>query len=148
MLRVLAIAVMVALAAPTLAVAQQQKNDRHHPWAGKRGGARPVIAPRRSPVILVPYAGTPTEYRGHMLPVAPMVDPNGIGYRPQGVHAAMPSLFLAPTYYYAYWATLGLQPPPPGFQWVRYGPDLLLVNVNTGNAVDAAYGVLDGSIDR
>jgi Ni/Co efflux regulator RcnB len=34
-----------------------------------------------------------------------------------------------------------LEPPPPGFQWVRYGPDLLLVNVVTGQVADVAYGV-------
>jgi Ni/Co efflux regulator RcnB len=45
-------------------------------------------------------------------------------------------VFLAPAYYYADWATLGLDPPMPGFQWVRYGPDLLLVNVTTGEVVE------------
>ena len=44
-------------------------------------------------------------------------------------------------YWYADWATLGLAPPEPGFQWVRYGPDLLLVNVTTGQVVDVAYDV-------
>jgi Ni/Co efflux regulator RcnB len=34
-----------------------------------------------------------------------------------------------------------LAAPEPGFQWVRYGPDLLLVNVTTGQVVDVAYGV-------
>jgi len=31
--------------------------------------------------------------------------------------------------------------PEAGFQWVRYGPDVLLVNVTTGEVVDAVYGV-------
>ena len=54
---------------------------------------------------------------------------------------ALPGLFLMPAYFYADWATLGLPPPQPDFQWVRYGPDLLLVNVTTGQVVDAVYGV-------
>jgi Ni/Co efflux regulator RcnB len=37
------------------------------------------------------------------------------------------------------WADLGLPPPPPGDQWVRYGPDLLLVDVSTGQIVDVIY---------
>ncbi|MEJ0065348.1 MAG: RcnB family protein [Caulobacteraceae bacterium] len=32
-------------------------------------------------------------------------------------------------------------PPPPGSRWVRYGPDLLLVNLTTGRVEDTAYGV-------
>jgi len=35
---------------------------------------------------------------------------------------------------------LGLGPPPHGFVWVRYGPDLLLVNRRTGRIVDVIYG--------
>jgi Ni/Co efflux regulator RcnB len=57
------------------------------------------------------------------------------------VGALLPPLFLTPAYYYSGWAALGLPPPEPGFQWVQYGPDLLLVNVATGRVVDVAYGV-------
>ena len=55
------------------------------------------------------------------------------------IGAALPALFLDPAYYYPDWATLGLAPPDPGFQWVRYGPDLLLVNITTGQVVDVIY---------
>jgi Ni/Co efflux regulator RcnB len=71
----------------------------------------------------------------------PWVYPPGWGYRRWAVGAVLPALFLAPAYYYANWADVGLTPPPPGFQWVQYGPDLLLVNVTTGEVVDVAYGV-------
>jgi hypothetical protein len=75
--------------------------------------------------------------------LAPFAYPHGWGYRRWAVGVALPALFLAPAYYYADWATLGLAPPQPGFQWVRYGPDLLLVDVNSGQVVDVAYGVFD-----
>lgn len=52
----------------------------------------------------------------------------------------LPSLFLSPAYYYTGFAMLGLEPPPPGYRWVRYGPDLLLVQVHTGRIVDVIYG--------
>ena len=71
----------------------------------------------------------------------PWVYPHGWGYRRWAIGAALPALFLAPAYYYADWADVGLSPPPPGFQWIQYGPDLLLVNVTTGEVVDVAYGV-------
>ena len=54
---------------------------------------------------------------------------------------ALPPLFLARAYWYADYAALGLPPPDPGFQWVRYGPDLLLVNLDSGQVVDVIYGV-------
>lgn len=73
--------------------------------------------------------------------VHPFIYPNGWAYRQWTVGATLPPLFLAPDYYYPEWAQLGLEPPPPGTQWVRYGPDLLLVDVNTGEVIDVAYGV-------
>jgi Ni/Co efflux regulator RcnB len=34
--------------------------------------------------------------------------------------------------------------PPANYQWVRYGPDLLLVNTLTGEVTDVRYGVFAG----
>ena len=84
-------------------------------------------------------------WRGHAIhrvPFAhPWVYPAGWGYRRWVIGATLPALFLAPAYYYSGWATLGLTAPPPGCQWVQYGPDLLLVNVSTGQVLDVVYGV-------
>lgn len=55
--------------------------------------------------------------------------------------AFLPGVFLAPPYYYRGYARLGLGSPPPGYQWIRYGPDLLLVNVATGRIADVVTGV-------
>jgi len=35
---------------------------------------------------------------------------------------------------------MGLEPPPRGYRWVRYGPDLLLVNIRTRRVADVIYG--------
>ena len=94
-----------------------------------------------------PHPGGPPgrqfSYHGHMFnPVhaAPFVYPRGWAYRRWAVGAVLPPLFLVPAYYYAGWAALGLAAPQPGFQWVRYGPDLLLVNVTTGQVAETVYG--------
>lgn len=67
--------------------------------------------------------------------------PQGYGYRRFYVGGILPGIFLGSAFIYANYATLGLAPPPPGFVWVRYGPDLVLVNQATGEIVNVAYGV-------
>lgn len=88
--------------------------------------------------------GVQFGYHGHMFERVhrdPFIYPQGWGYRRWAVGAALPPIFLVPQYYYTDWAALGLAPPPPGYQWVRYGPDLLLVDLSTGQVVDTAYDV-------
>jgi Ni/Co efflux regulator RcnB len=88
--------------------------------------------------------GGPLTFRGHEIHrahLAPFVYPSGYRYQRWAGGMVLPPLFLAPAYFYADWAALGLVAPEAGFQWVRYGPDVLLVNVTTGEVVDAVYGV-------
>lgn len=66
--------------------------------------------------------------------------PAGYRYRTWYVGNRLPSLLLTAAYFYDGYATLGLETPPPGYRWVRYGPDLLLVNVDTGDVEDVVYG--------
>jgi hypothetical protein len=72
---------------------------------------------------------------------APFYYPGGWGYRRWAVGQTLPGLFLTQGYFIGNWGGYGLAPPPPGLQWVRYGPDALLVNVYTGQVVDTVYGV-------
>jgi Ni/Co efflux regulator RcnB len=67
--------------------------------------------------------------------------PPGWTYRYWTIGDLLPALFLSSTYYYDNVAPLGLETPPPGYRWVRYGPDLLLVNLRTGSVEQVAYGV-------
>ena len=49
----------------------------------------------------------------------------------------LPFAFFASDYtLYDYWQ-YGLEPPPPGFEWVRVGPDALLVRPADGYVLDA-----------
>ena len=168
MLRMLAIAATFALALPTLAMAQAN-NNQHHPAkssgtksGGPPGCAKAVVQPRGAGSGAPGSMGTPHgpmgaprsgavrvggpvghqfTYRGHMISrvhLAPFIYPNG-----WATGMMLPPLFLAPAYFYADWAALGVTAPPPGFQWVRYGPDLLLVNVTTGEVVDTVYDAFE-----
>jgi Ni/Co efflux regulator RcnB len=65
----------------------------------------------------------------------------GWRYRQWTIGARLPNLLFAPNYFYPGWAALGLQAPLPGYSWVRFGPDLLLVNLGTGEVEDVVYGV-------
>ena len=158
---IMAIAATFALALPSLAVAQQ---PQPHPRAVVKpggggtppGGGRVMVRPGPGGggqhvggppggggrVVGGP-GGAQFNYRGHAINrvhVAPFVYPAGWNYRRWAVGAILPPLFLVSAYYYADWAVLGLAAPEPGFQWVRYGPDLVLVNVTTGQIVDVVYG--------
>ncbi len=84
------------------------------------------------------------SYRGRSFSrfrASPFRYPAGWGYRRWSVGAFLPALFLSSTYYLNDYGAYSLGPPPPGCQWVRYGPDALLVNTYNGSIVDVAYGV-------
>jgi hypothetical protein len=116
----------------------------HGPLGGAMGGPHPSGAPAAM-VRPGPSGGAARfSYRGHDIErvhIHPFIYPPGFAYRRWAVGAALPPIFLARDYWYADWAALGMDPPPPGYQWVRYGPDLLLVNVITGQVADVAYDV-------
>ena len=67
--------------------------------------------------------------------------PPGFHYRRWSTGLILPPIFLSSPYYYDDYAPLGLGPPPPGYRWMRYGPDLLLVNIVTGRIADVVDGV-------
>jgi Ni/Co efflux regulator RcnB len=67
--------------------------------------------------------------------------PVGFTYRRWVVGRPLARALIAPAYYYPGYAALGLAAPPANYQWIRYGPDLMLVNTATGNVVDIRYGV-------
>jgi hypothetical protein len=97
-----------------------------------------------------PAYGTPTSrayyyggrrYYGVYAPA--FVYPPGWAYRRWAIGAVLPAVFLTSAYYYTGYAAMGLPPPAAGHQWVRYGPDLLLVDVRTGNVIHTAPGVFE-----
>ena len=71
--------------------------------------------------------------------------PAGYGYRRWGVGERLPLLFLIPDYYVNY-QLYGLDVPPYGYQWVRYGPDVMLVRLDTGDISQTIYGAYDNDV--
>ncbi len=83
-------------------------------------------------------------YNGHYfgrIHGGPWAWPAGYGYHRFFIGGILPAIFLGSAYVYADYVALGLAAPDPGFVWVRYGPDLVLVNQATGEIVQVAYGV-------
>jgi Nickel/cobalt transporter regulator len=156
LLRTAAIVAMLSLAVPMLAAAQEPHPG--HPPPGRPGGGPPHGPPHGPPAGPHPGPGPRPGFAGphpgpgphgqftwrgrpfNRVHSAPFIYPPGWGYRRWVAGAILAPLFLAPAYYYSDWATMGLAPPPEGYQWVRYGPDLLLVNIATGQVADVIYG--------
>jgi Ni/Co efflux regulator RcnB len=66
--------------------------------------------------------------------------PSGYRYRRWTAGLVLPALFLSSAYFYDDYWRMGLDGPPWGYRWVRYGPDLLLVDTRTGRIDDVIYG--------
>jgi hypothetical protein len=158
MLRTFAVAAALALAVPTVTMAQYGPPDHGHghPGPGHPGPHGPPRGPHMGPYHPGPFHPGPGFHPGpfvfHGHPFAwhpvhfphPWVYPPGYGYRLWGVGAILPPLFWStPAYYYTRWAGMGLPPPDPGYQYIEYGPDLLLVNVSTGQVVQAFPGAFN-----
>ncbi|QSR15771.1 RcnB family protein [Novosphingobium sp. KA1] len=102
---------------------------------------RPPPDHGRPPAVHQPHRpgmGRPSTFRPMHAP--PYRYPRGYGYRRWHVHMILPAIFLSSTYLFQNYAMIGVGPPPPGYYWVRYGPDLLLVDRRTRAVVDVIYG--------
>jgi hypothetical protein len=97
-----------------------------------RPGPTPPLGPHR------PGGGRPPGFR----PVqgGRWRYPPGQRYRRWSIGGILPALFLTSGYVYDDYWRLGLGGPPYGYRWVRYGPDLLLVEWRTDRVVDVIYG--------
>ena len=69
------------------------------------------------------------------------VGPSGYSYSRYSVGMRAPSMFLGGHYEVAHYSTYGLETPPDGLTWIRVGDDALLIDGNTGEVVQADYGL-------
>jgi Ni/Co efflux regulator RcnB len=87
------------------------------------------------------YARDHGWHGGQRFRVAPYRYPVGYSYTHWAFGAFLPFVFLAPDYtLYQYWV-YGLPAPPPGYHWIRVGPDALLVRYGDGYVLDVIYGI-------
>jgi Ni/Co efflux regulator RcnB len=90
------------------------------------------------------------SYRGHMFAAvrAPAYRfARGYQYRRFMTGERFPAFLLINQYFIMDYYLYNLAPPPPGFVWVRFGPDILLVNTYTGEVGDTTPGVFEESQD-
>jgi Ni/Co efflux regulator RcnB len=151
---VLIFAAALALLMPDIAAAQMGgprdrpgDNRPGRPGDNRPGPDRPRPPAMRPPAMRPPAMRPPQRppqwnWRGryHDRIRGPVFRyPTGYGYRRWSIGALLPGLFLSSAYYYDGWRGIGLDAPGRGRRWVRYGPDLLLVNTRTGRVIDVVY---------
>jgi Ni/Co efflux regulator RcnB len=67
--------------------------------------------------------------------------PSGWYYRRWAVGGRLPHSWFARDFWITNFLTFGLLAPPPGYEWVRQGPDAVLVNTYTGEVLRVEYDV-------
>ena len=73
--------------------------------------------------------------------IGPYLPPRGYVYRTWYYGSVLPPLFWTRQYWVNDFWLFGLDVPPVGFEWVRYGPDALLINTATGMIEQTVYGL-------
>lgn len=69
--------------------------------------------------------------------------PSGYYYRRWAFGQIFPRIFWAQDYWLTDYWMFDLPVPPYGYVWVRYGDDALLINKQTGEVLQAVYGLFD-----
>lgn len=80
-------------------------------------------------------------HAGHRYHWRPYHRPHGWYYRRWEFGMILPLVFWTRDYWVLDYWEFGLPDPPYGYVWVRYGDDALLVNVETGEILQAVYGL-------
>jgi hypothetical protein len=71
--------------------------------------------------------------------------PNGPNYRRYEVGMALPRPYWIALYFIEDYTAYGLDAPAQGFEWIRYGPDVLMIDLNTGEVAHVVYGAFEES---
>lgn len=152
---VLALGTSLMLAASP-ALAQQ---GAHEHGDGQRGAAaahghpaEPERAPMGYPQVQRPSGADvrPQQFdrqsynhnfvADHGYHIGPYQAPRGFRYHRWGYGDILPRGYWGPQYFLQDYWLFGLDVPPYGFEWVRYGPDALLIDTRSGEVVQVIYG--------
>jgi len=113
------------------------------PYAGPRGYQRPAEPQGwNSRPANVDRGNYQHNYQaGRAYHVGPYHPPQGWSDRRWRYGEILPRAFWAAEYYLSDYWLFGLEVPPVGYEWVRNGPDALLIDTNTGEVLQVQYGV-------
>ncbi|MGD0192441.1 MAG: RcnB family protein [Rhizomicrobium sp.] len=67
--------------------------------------------------------------------------PAGYAYRRWSYGEHLPAIYYAQDYWIPNYWNFGLAWAPDGCEWVRFGPDAILVDIDTGEVIQVVYGV-------
>jgi len=90
-----------------------------------------------------------TQYRKtvtskHRYDAAAFVAPSGFTYRRFQVGEHVPSVLLSDSVVLNDYQNYALESPPSGLTWIRDGQDALLIDMRTGEVIQADYDVFNG----
>lgn len=131
--------------APTLASAAEgprQGMPRMEAQREPRGYTRferPRGADQRPPAFDRAYFGHNFQAR-QTFRIGPYHAPPGYAYRRWAYGEILPAPFWVQDYWISDFWLFGLDVPPVGYEWVRYGPDALLVSTSDGEIGQVVYG--------
>jgi Ni/Co efflux regulator RcnB len=72
--------------------------------------------------------------------VGPYHAPRGFRYRRWGYGDILPRYYWGQQYWLLDYWLFGLDVPPIGYEWVRYGPDAVLIDTRSGEVIQVIYG--------
>jgi Ni/Co efflux regulator RcnB len=113
-------------------------NDRHRDW-GNNDRRDWRNQDRRRVVDMSRYNrnfNAPRRYN-----VGIYAQPYGYSYRRYSYGQRLPGGYFVQRFWLLDFLNFGLFAPPPGYIWVRYGPDALLIDEETGEIVQVRYNM-------
>ena len=113
------------------------------PHEGPRGYARPAEPSGWNARPTAPDRGAYQHnfQAARAYRIGPYRAPRGWVARRWAYGEILPRTFWASQYILADYWLFGLEVPPVGYEWVRYGSDALLIDINTGEVLQTEYGV-------
>ena len=76
----------------------------------------------------------------HSYHVGPYNAPRGFAYHRWSYGNVLPRVYWGQQYWLGDYWLFGLDVPPVGYEWVRYGPDAVLVDTSNGEVIQVIYG--------
>lgn len=149
-------ATLMLLATTAAGSADAQRRDSGHGGGtamGHQGMTEPMRAPHGyAPIMRPPETANRPQtmdrnaYRHnftapHAYRIGPYHPPHGYAYHRYAYGQFLPRMYWSSDYLLSDYWLFGLDLPPVGFEWVRYGPDALLIDMTTGEVVQTVYAL-------